>query len=105
MIKELQAALCYPRLRPYLKMTPKDAEEFVLLLEQVADPVDIHAYPTPGICRDPRDEPYLQTALAGRADYIVTGDADLLTLGEVEGISILPPADFERILNKPKRPR
>lgn len=100
LIEELRAALRYPRLRPYLRMTPQDADEFVLLLEQVADPVNLQDHPPPGICRDPGDEPYLQTALAGRAECIVTGDADLLTLGEVEGIAILAPSEFERMLVK-----
>jgi putative PIN family toxin of toxin-antitoxin system len=34
----------------------------------------------PPICRDPDDEIYIQAAVAGRVDYIVTGDADLLDL-------------------------
>ena len=98
LVEELRRALGYPQLRPYLKMSSAEADEFVLLLEQIADAVNLDDHPAPGVCRDPHDEPYLQTALAGRADYVVTGDRDLLDLGEVEGIPILAPAAFERIL-------
>ncbi|MFZ4394434.1 MAG: putative toxin-antitoxin system toxin component, PIN family [Kiritimatiellia bacterium] len=61
-------------------------------------PRDLGDYPAPGICRDPDDESYLQTALVGRADYIVSGDQDLLDLQAVNDLPIVMPADFERIL-------
>ena len=99
---ELRAALEYPRLQRYLKMSKPDKEAFVILLEPIADPVRVTDRPAPAICRDPDDEPYLQTALAGRADYIVSGDGDLLDLKVVEHIPIVTPADFERILKKNK---
>ena len=102
LLDELRAALEYPRLQRYLKMSKRDKAEFVILLEQIADPVTIADYPMPGICRDPDDEPYLQTALAGRADYLVSGDGDLLDLKIVEQTRIVLPADFERILKANK---
>lgn len=46
------------------------------------------------VCRDPDDDRVLATALAGEAEAIVTGDADLLTLGSYEGIAILSPRDL-----------
>jgi uncharacterized protein len=98
LIKELQAALHYPRLRRYLKMSASDKEAFVILLEQIGDLVNIADYPAAGLCRDPDDEPYLQTAMAGRADYIVSGDGDLLDMKAIEDIPIVTPAQFEPIL-------
>ena len=47
-----------------------------------------------GACRDPKDDKFLEAALAGGADCIVSGDADLLALGSFEGIPILRPAEF-----------
>jgi putative PIN family toxin of toxin-antitoxin system len=102
LLAELQAALEYPRLQRYLKMSNQDKDEFVILLEQIAEPVRIADQPALGVCRDPDDEPYLQTALAGRADCIVSGDGDLLDMKVVEHIPIVTPADFERILKKNK---
>ena len=51
-------------------------------------PSPIHA------CRDPRDDKFLEVAVHGRADAILTGDADLLALHPFQGIDILTPADF-----------
>ena len=41
------------------------------------------------ICRDPDDEIYIQAAVAGRVDYIVSGDADLLDLRTAHDIPII----------------
>jgi len=46
------------------------------------------------ICRDPKDDKFLEAALAGQADAIVSGDADLLVLNPFEGVPILRPAEF-----------
>lgn len=45
-------------------------------------------------CRDPRDDKFLDVAVHGRADLIVTGDADLLVLHPFRGIAILTPAQY-----------
>jgi putative PIN family toxin of toxin-antitoxin system len=46
------------------------------------------------ICRDPRDNKFLDVAVDGRADSIVTGDEDLLALGPFRGIRIVTPQQF-----------
>lgn len=45
-------------------------------------------------CRDPTDDKFLEVAVNGRADAIVTGDADLLALHPLRGIPIMTPAKF-----------
>ena len=45
-------------------------------------------------CRDPKDDQVLELAVCGRADWIITGDADLLTLDPFRGIGIVTPTDF-----------
>lgn len=45
-------------------------------------------------CRDPKDDKFLTAALAGPADWIISGDMDLLVLSPFEGIPILRPAEF-----------
>lgn len=47
-------------------------------------------------CRDPKDDKFLEVALNGRADVIITGDVDLLGMHPWREISILRPADFLR---------
>ena len=45
-------------------------------------------------CRDPRDDKFLEVAVNGRADAIVTGDQDLLVLNPFREIAILSPAGY-----------
>jgi predicted nucleic acid-binding protein len=52
------------------------------------------------IGRDPSDNRLLEAALEGEADYIVSGDRDLLDLGSYEGIGIITPARFLAILRE-----
>jgi putative PIN family toxin of toxin-antitoxin system len=52
------------------------------------------------ICRDVDDDMVLATALAGKADVIVTGDDDLLVLKEFRGIKILSPRQFLQLLDR-----
>jgi len=45
-------------------------------------------------CRDPTDDKFLELAVNGQADLIVSGDADLLALHPFRTIPIIPPAIF-----------
>jgi len=47
-------------------------------------------------CRDPKDDKFLEVALNGRANLILTGDADLLALNPWRGIAIVTPAEYLR---------
>jgi putative PIN family toxin of toxin-antitoxin system len=42
-------------------------------------------------CRDPKDDKFLEAALNGRAEVVITGDADLLEMHPWRGIAILTP--------------
>jgi uncharacterized protein len=44
--------------------------------------------------RDPKDAMIVAAAIVGNAGVIITGDQDLLVLGEVNGVKILTPRDF-----------
>ena len=48
------------------------------------------------VCRDPNDDKFLEVAVSGGAEFIVTGDRDLLTLDPFEDISIVTPAEYPR---------
>ena len=45
-------------------------------------------------CRDPKDDKYLELALAAGAAFIVSGDDDLIVLHPWRGVSIVRPADY-----------
>jgi putative PIN family toxin of toxin-antitoxin system len=91
-------------------------EEFELVLERrhkigpatrvaLAAYVDLCEFVEPEglserICRDADDDVVLSTALAGKADVIVTGDDDLLVLKEFRGIRILSPRQFLELLDR-----
>lgn len=45
-------------------------------------------------CRDPKDDKFLEVAINGTAELILTGDADLLALHPWRGVAILSPAKY-----------
>lgn len=45
-------------------------------------------------CRDPKDNKFLELAVCGKAEYIISGDEDLLELNPFKGIRIVDPAGF-----------
>lgn len=45
-------------------------------------------------CRDPRDDKFLEVALNGRADLIITGDQDLIAMNPWRGIAIVSPGEY-----------
>jgi putative PIN family toxin of toxin-antitoxin system len=51
------------------------------------------------VCRDPDDDAILACALEAKADYLVTGDEDLLELKTFKGIRIVTSRDFELLFN------
>jgi putative PIN family toxin of toxin-antitoxin system len=48
-------------------------------------------------CRDPQDQEFLLLAAQGHADYLVTGDEDLLTIQGFEACPIMTPEHFKRL--------
>jgi predicted nucleic acid-binding protein len=56
----------------------------------------------PLIMEDPDDNKFLNCALFGKADYLVTSDQHLLKLEEYLGIRICKPSQFLRIIKRKK---
>ena len=50
--------------------------------------------------RDPDDDKFLECAVAGRAQYLVTGDRDLRELGSFRGTTILSAGEFLERMNR-----
>lgn len=89
-LEELADVLSRAKFDPYL--TIEERQEFLRLLGRIAEVVPIvHVVRA---CRDPRDDKFLELAVNGEADLIVTGDEDLLALHPFRGIPILTPASY-----------
>lgn len=88
-LDELQRVL--PRLNHRLSWSSLEIRDFVdslALLADLVDPVEI----SESALRDIADQPVLGTFLAAKANYLVTGDKDLLALSA--HYSIITPANF-----------
>ena len=87
---ELAEVLARDKLNKYL--TEQDRMRFLVTLlkdsELVGITEQIHE------CRDPNDNKFLELAVCGNADVLVTGDGDLLVLNPFRGIAVLTPRDF-----------
>jgi putative PIN family toxin of toxin-antitoxin system len=92
-LMELREVLRRPRFAPYIP--PDSIGPFLERILSVAIYVEIHG--PIRACRDPKDDKFLELAVDGRADAIVTGDSDLLELHPFRGIAILTPADYLKL--------
>lgn len=89
-------------LRDKIKL-PKDVVENIGELLREHSNISIPSPFASDVCRDPDDIKIFGLAVATNADYIVTGDKDLLVLKSFEGIPILNPRSFSDILHSGKR--
>lgn len=78
---ELIRALNYPKFRL------SESEQHELLADYLPYCVTVRMPARPPktpVCRDPADVPFLQLAIVGKADHLVTGDKDLLSLASFQ---------------------
>ena len=90
---ELAEVLSRSKFDPYCAM--EDRMLFLSQLRSIAEFVPIVQVVRE--CRDPKDDKFLEVALNGRADLILTGDADLLAMNPWRAVTILSPADYLRV--------
>jgi hypothetical protein len=101
-LEEIERVLHYPRITKRHRWPEEKIRMFIEDLTPLA-------ILTPGelklsvIAEDPSDDRYLECAIEGETEYIVSGDQHLLDLGEFQGIQILRPRAFiERVTEQPK---
>ncbi len=82
---ELVEVLRRPKFEKYFSR--EDVAELISLIHLRADQVKITQYFTD--CRDPKDNFLLDLCVSGEADYLVTGDDDLLSLNPFHGVEIV----------------
>jgi putative PIN family toxin of toxin-antitoxin system len=99
LVEELIHVLSYPRIAERLRL---DEDELAAILAGLLSKAEVtpgHLH-LPGVTRDPKDDMVVACAKEGEADYIVSGDQDLLVLSEYEGIQVITPRRFMEILEK-----
>ena len=91
--RQLFEVLDRPHLAPLIASAARDwlarllaAAEMVAITERIV------------ACRDPTDDKFLELAVNGRADFIVSGDADLLVLNPFRGIPIITPERYRHVV-------
>jgi uncharacterized protein len=92
---EIERVLAYPKFRLSMAEQASLLDDYLPFCEMVV----IHD-PPPAVpdCRDVKDLPFLWLAIVGRADYLVTGDQDLLVLVDDFPVVIVTPAVFQSVL-------
>lgn len=82
--------------KPYLaaRIAPTDLEQLNAILSSVAETIPKIKRPIPAVTRDPKDDYLLAYALVGQADYLVSGDQDLLELRRAGKCQIVTPRAF-----------
>ena len=79
------------------KLTSIDISEISTIVSEAASEILHKLGPIPNICRDPNDDMIIACAIDAAADYIVTGDEDLLILKNYKHIVIINPRNFEAL--------
>ena len=102
-LEEVSRRLAHPRIANRYSISSEDRIAVLRLLKA-------ESMITPGsrdvsVTRDPTDDKVIAAALETGAEYIVTGDKDLLTLVKYEGVGILTPARFISAIREQQQSR
>lgn len=89
---EIQKVLNYPKIRKRHGWSQEETKRFIKGIKKFCIVVTPEAHSDSIVIQDASDDKFLDCALAGEADYIVTGDNHLLNLGQYSGIPIITPA-------------
>ena len=93
LLKEISEVSSRPKFKNIF--TAKRIKELFSLLDSYA--IVVSPSQKVNVCRDGKDNFLLEVAIEGEADYLVTGDEDLLVLDPFHNTKIVKPKDFEGI--------
>ncbi len=93
LLDELRRTLEDRRVKKYVRLESAAVDGLIAALDALATPVS-GGRSIPPTARDLDDDRVLAAALEGNADYVVTGNEDLLVLEQYEGIRIVTPRAF-----------
>lgn len=93
LLEEYRRVLFRPVLRDLSPWTDQEIQELLSRIETLAE-IRVPGRLQVQVCRDPEDDKVIAVAVEARADYLVSGDKDLLSLKRYEGVRIVSPAEF-----------
>ena len=94
-VQELKEVFRKPKIKKHF--TPEQTEEFFELFFEAVEVVPLKS--KVDLCRDPKDNYLLSLATDANADYLITGDNDLLVLEKINSTQIIRYKEFEKLLN------
>ena len=98
LVTEILATILDPRLTPKLTRIDK-TPPIDRLVDWLGRAEIVEPRRAPKVCRDPDDDKLFACAVAGRADYIVSEDKDVLSVGEYRGVKTVDAASFATLLD------
>lgn len=92
-LEELSTVLARSKFNQYISL--EDRQEFLRKLLRITEKIII----TKRIreCRDTSDDKFLEVAINGKANFIITGDQDLLVLNPSKDFEIVTPVDYLKV--------
>lgn len=96
-LEEIAEVISRERIVKLTKMSPLEQANFMNMLIERSD-ITKGKQLQQKIGRDVKDDKFLACGVEAKADYIITGDKDLLVLKEYEGIKIVTPRKFLALL-------
>ena len=93
-IQELKMVSQRPKFKKYFKAG--DLDDLIDLIRTIGIVIEINNIPA--VCRDPKDNYLLELARKSKANYLLTGDIDLLEIGSYKGTKIITVKAFDRII-------
>jgi putative PIN family toxin of toxin-antitoxin system len=98
-VREINQTLAYPRLREIYEGAGIGRDELIEAVLRVAKMVEV-TKKIELIQEDPADNKFLECALDGKADYIVSGDSHLLRIGQYQRIQIHTVRQFTKLMEE-----
>lgn len=93
LLEEFLDVVKRPKFKKFFSL--KDIEELLEIIQDYSEFIDVKSQVI--ICRDEKDNFLLSLAKDSKADYLITGDKDLLVLKTIEKTKILTFTDFFNI--------
>jgi putative PIN family toxin of toxin-antitoxin system len=96
LLEEFTSVTKRPKLKKFFKQD--DVNQLLEIISNFAEFVDVKSETK--VCRDEKDDFLLSLAYDGSADYLVTGDKDLLVIEKYKNTKIVKISDFEKLMTK-----